>query len=471
MKNPLKNNERRRYLLLKNTTLASVGYALPIGALAILKMLDLVSYEYRNVIIISLWVLLSRLISYVIIKKRREITVSFASSVLWYELFNWMIIFIYLTTFLNEIRIAALFFAFIGIIFLLTNAGFIPSLLLTIAVAVSYTSVSYLQITYGQQAGSFNYELLYVSLFFMAALYLSFAAGMFKRQRQEVVEAKRKAESNMKNLMIAKKRTDAANRAKSDFLANMSHELRTPLNHIIGFTELMADKHFGALNETQEEYLNDVLTSSRHLLSLINDILDLSKVEAGKLELKPAKVDLKALLANSLTMVKEKSLRHDIKISLDINDAPETIQADERKLKQILYNLLSNAVKFTPEKGEVHIKGDLVDGSRLLAERDNGENLDPWFRSLNLDQGSSMKFVRVSVTDTGIGIRAEDLERIFKPFEQAESSASRRYQGTGLGLSLTRRLIELHQGTIWAESSGEGRGSTFSFAIPVKNKS
>jgi len=191
----------------------------------IVKALGFVSYTYRDVAIISVWVLLSRIISYAIIKNRREITAFFANFVLCCELINWMLIYTYLTSFLNEIRLVALFFAFMGIVFLLTNAGFIASILLTLAVIASYTSVSYVQIVYGQQAGSFNLELLYVSLFLIAALYLSFAAGMFKRQRQEVVVAKRKTEDNMKELMIAKEKAESTNRTKSEFLANMSSVL------------------------------------------------------------------------------------------------------------------------------------------------------------------------------------------------------------------------------------------------------
>jgi signal transduction histidine kinase len=223
----------------------------------------------------------------------------------------------------------------------------------------------------------------------------------------------------------------------------MSHELRTPLNHIIGFTELVVDKNFGDLNEVQEEYLGDVLTSSKHLLSLINDILDLSKVEAGKLELEPIDVNLKILLENSLVMIKEKSMKHRIQLTTDINDIPEVIEIDERKIKQILYNLLSNAVKFTPEGGNIHLAAKTV--------TEKGEK----------------DFVEIRVADTGIGLKPEDQERIFGHFEQVESSTSRKFQGTGLGLSLTRQLVELHGGRIWVESEGEGKGSTFRLVIPI----
>ncbi len=251
----------------------------------------------------------------------------------------------------------------------------------------------------------------------------------------------------------AKKEAEKANLAKSEFLANMSHELRTPMNHIIGFTEIILDKNFGELNKTQEEYLNDVLSSGEHLLSLINDVLDLSKIEAGKLELEYSDVNLGLLLENGLIIVKEKALKKKIGLSVDINGIPETIKADERKLKQIQYNLLSNAVKFTPHHGKIHV-------TARICEPDKDK--------YSVSGMSLQHIIMVSISDTGIGLSDEDIDRIFNPFEQVETSTSRKFQGTGLGLSLTKTLVEMHGGQIWVESDGENMGTTFNFTIPYK---
>jgi signal transduction histidine kinase len=300
--------------------------------------------------------------------------------------------------------------------------------------------------------------------FFISLFLVTFIAFFYELARSKYLREfgrnQLKLEEEKQNLAAAKIMAEKASRAKSEFLANMSHELRTPLNHILGFTELVANKQCGDLNPEQEEYLKDVLHSSQHLLSLINDILDLSKAEAGKLELEVSDLDLRVLLENSLNMVREKALKHRIQLMTSFNGLPEVIQADDRKLKQILYNLLSNAVKFTPDGGSVRLSARLISdfgfrNSELKKEAEDS--------AIRIRQSA----IEISVEDTGIGIQGEDLRRIFDPFEQVESSASRRYEGTGLGLSLTKRLVELHGGTIWAESEGLRKGSKFTFSIPV----
>ena len=261
-------------------------------------------------------------------------------------------------------------------------------------------------------------------------------------------------EQTYEEMLLTKERAELASRAKSEFLANMSHELRTPLNHIIGFTELVLSRSFGELTAEQEEFLKDVLGSSRHLLSLINDVLDLSKVEAGRMELELSAVHIRELLENSLVMVKEKALKHQLRLAVELDGVPEQLLADERKIKQVLYNLLSNAVKFTPAGGEVRLGAAILEAEQLSGCPITTQNHAKW--------------LSVWVADTGIGLEPQDLQRIFDPFEQVEGSVSRKHQGTGLGLALTRRMVELHGGAIWAESAGPGKGSAFRLAIPLQ---
>ena len=229
------------------------------------------------------------------------------------------------------------------------------------------------------------------------------------------------------------RKLEVASRAKSDFLASMSHELRTPLNAIIGFSEVLLEQMFGPLNTKQADYLSDILASGRHLLLLINDTLDLSKIEAGKMELELATFALPAVLEDGLTMVRERAARHGIELSVDAGPELDEVEADERKVKQVVFNLLSNAVKFTPDGGRVEVR------ARRVGDR-----------------------AEVAVADTGVGIDPADQTRIFQEFQQAGQQ-----EGSGLGLALARSLVALHGGSLWVESE-PGSGSTFTFTLPVR---
>ena len=230
---------------------------------------------------------------------------------------------------------------------------------------------------------------------------------------------------------------EAANRHKSEFLANVSHELRTPLNAIIGFSEVLGEKMFGELNEKQAEYTEDILSSGRHLLSLINDILDLSKIEAGRMELEVTTFDLPLAIENALLLIRERASRHGIKLDRVIDARIGDFTGDERKVKQVLVNLLSNAVKFTPEGGQIKVDASLGDSAAII-----------------------------SVTDTGIGIAKEDQEAIFEEFRQVGTNYAHKREGTGLGLTLTRKFVEMHGGKLWVESE-VGKGSKFTFTLPI----
>ena len=224
---------------------------------------------------------------------------------------------------------------------------------------------------------------------------------------------------------------------KSDFLANMSHELRTPLNAIIGFSQVLRDGMFGEVNPKQADYLDDILSSGQHLLSLINDVLDLSKIEAGQVELQVAPFSLQDALERGVSMVREQATSEGVQVSLHTNGGLDVVSGDERRIRQVIFNLLSNAVKFTPTGGQVDVSARRVDAE-----------------------------MRVAVADNGPGIAAEDLDRIFEEFQQTEAGARQR-EGTGLGLALSKRFVEMHGGRIWCKSE-VGEGSTFEFTLPMR---
>jgi signal transduction histidine kinase len=267
------------------------------------------------------------------------------------------------------------------------------------------------------------------------------AAGDFTQQvqvhnRDELGELAAQLNRMSAELGQLYRQIEAANRHKSEFLANMSHELRTPLNAIIGFSEVLIEKMFGELNDKQLEYLQDIHSSGHHLLSLINDILDLSKIEAGRMELELSGFDLGELLEGATMLVRERATRHGLALTLDLaSDLGEWV-ADERKVKQVVINLLSNAVKFTPEGGSVTVR------ARRLADA-----------------------VEIAVVDTGVGIAPDQQALVFEEFRQAAGDHLRKSEGTGLGLALAKRFVELHGGTIRVESA-PGHGSTFAFTLP-----
>ncbi|MBL8773636.1 MAG: PAS-domain containing protein [Phenylobacterium sp.] len=261
------------------------------------------------------------------------------------------------------------------------------------------------------------------------------AVANLELSQEQLSELARKYEAE-------KIRAEAASQAKSDFLANMSHELRTPLNAINGFSEIMSGELFGPLGDARyRDYAKDILNSGQHLLALINDILDMAKIEAGKLNLRFEPICLEEIAEEAMRLVRNRAEAAGLSLVLDFVDLPE-VEADHRAVKQILLNLLSNAIKFTPRGGRITVKAELRDDP--LGQR-----------------------VKVSVQDTGIGISATDLERLARPFEQVENQHSKTTQGTGLGLALTKSLVEMHGGLLDLRSA-PGQGTTASFALPLQ---
>jgi signal transduction histidine kinase len=268
-------------------------------------------------------------------------------------------------------------------------------------------------------------------------------AGLRELRRAEL--RLRRANLHLERRVIQRtNELERADNAKNEFLANMSHELRTPLNHIIGFTELVANEKLGDLNDVQREYLADVLGSSAHLLALIDEILDISKVEAGRVELSLAPVDSAQFIRDCVDVVAGPAQRRRIQINVSSDGGPESIRIDEQRMRQVLYNLLSNAIKFSPD-------GETIDVHTTGAQSD-ATTAEAW---------------AIKVTDHGLGVAADDLEHIFEPFDRSSSAEANRTEGTGLGLSISRRLVELHGGRLWAESEGPGKGSVFVLELPL----
>jgi signal transduction histidine kinase/CheY-like chemotaxis protein len=283
--------------------------------------------------------------------------------------------------------------------------------------------------------------------------------GTDNTARKQIEEERRKLDQRLreKNAEL-----EQASRLKSEFLANMSHELRTPLNAIMGFSEVLTDGLLGEVPDHQRALIGNIFSSGEHLLALINDILDLSKVEAGKMQLDLEPVQVASLFRSSLSIIKEKAAARRIRLNLDDAEGLGAIQADGRKVKQIVYNLLSNAVKFTHDGGTVTLS------ARRVARADLGQPRCEWpDRIFPLADTAFAEFLRISVTDTGIGISPEDMGHLFKPFSQIDTGLARRFEGTGLGLALVKQLAELHGGAVAAESA-VGEGSCFTVWLPVR---
>ena len=287
------------------------------------------------------------------------------------------------------------------------------------------------------------------------------ANSELQRRLEEIAERKQ-AEAALQR---AKDTAEAVNIAKSRFLANMSHELLTPLNSVIGFSQILLAKTHGELNEKQLKYVNNVLDSGKLLLKLVNTVLELSKIEAESVELELSEFAPDEELREIISMIQPSADKKGIVLSSDIQPKLPNITADREKFRQAVLYLLNNAVKFTPDGGSIRLEANLISdfGSRISELEKEGKIISDQ-SAIRIPQSA----IEVSVADTGIGIKPEDQERIFSIFEQADASQQRLFDGTGLGLAMSRKLVELHKGSIWVESKGEEKGSTFTFVMPIK---
>lgn len=291
------------------------------------------------------------------------------------------------------------------------------------------------EIAYNQKDGTLGWSELHVAL--LEAGGEKLGVQVLQRDITEHKQLEQEIQSKSEQLEAQNKELEKASRAKSDFLARMSHELRTPLNVVMGFTELMLDQVPGEINEEQRQCLDDVLTSSRDLLGLINEVLDLSKVEAGKVELRRESIALPAVVESVTSAMMAVLSQRKQSLDVDLDDGLPLLQADEARLRQVFFNLLSNASKFTPDGGKLRIEASRKDG-----------------------------WCQVSVSDNGIGVKEEDLKQIFEPFYQADTSMTRERRGTGLGLTVVKEIVEMHGGQVWVESK-YGKGSRFIFTLPL----
>ncbi|MDE2485686.1 MAG: response regulator, partial [candidate division NC10 bacterium] len=286
-------------------------------------------------------------------------------------------------------------------------------------------------------------------------------AQLLAEVKRHAVKLEERVQERTRELVSANQQLETASRHKSELLANMSHELRTPLSSILGFSELLQDPDFDVLTEKRVRFAQHIKASGEHLLSLINDLLDLSKIEAGKIELRPEPFECREAVYAAVTEIQLQADRKHLALELRVDEAPSTLTADPVCFKQILLNLLSNAVKFTPDGGQIMVTARVGSRGEGLGSSE-GSRLDP--KPYTLYPGEC---VEIAVADTGIGIKPEDLPRLFQEFVRLDAATALRTEGTGLGLALTRKLVELHGGTIAAVSEGEGRGSTFTVRLPI----